>query len=90
MSSELRKKKNKSKYQLWEEMTTEQLISMLGKTGRAKAIRSILRKRTQSMNTLLPVEERIPVGDGARGSNFYALVMGYKPKEPVRRSARIP
>lgn len=67
MSSELRKKKNKSKYQAWEAMTTEQLISMLGKSGRAKAIRTILRSRINAINVIVPDDQKIIMPKHGKG-----------------------
>lgn len=50
-----KRKKNKAKHAAWEAMTTDQLKSLLGKRGRAKAIRAILRKRAQVEMLLNPV-----------------------------------
>lgn len=65
------RKKNKSKHVLWEAMTTEELLNMLGKKGRAKSIRSILRKRIQAANILLPEDKKIPLGPINKGLQLY-------------------
>lgn len=56
MPSEQRRRKNQAKHALWEAMSSEELKSMLGKRGRAKSIRAILRKRVQVEMLLNPVQ----------------------------------
>lgn len=71
MTSPIVRKKNQVKHAAWQNMTTEELVSMLGKRGRAKAIRAILRKRIQAMNLLLPDDQKITERPINKGMSLY-------------------
>lgn len=78
MSSDTQRRKKKDKLHKLEDMSINQLIDMLGKKYRAKSIRSVLRKRIQAMNVLLPDDQKIELSERNKALPLSQLQKMYK------------